>query len=327
MKKYLLTLVFFISLLGANAQNVGIGTTSPNASALLDLNSTTRGFLLPRMTTTQMFAIQNPASGLVVFNATYNELYHFNGTTWRSILNGSHWSRPLANRDIMSNTSDSIGIGVNIPTKFMDVNGTMRVRGTLSADGVVDATSMVLSNTFLAGSGLVNGSLQSNDQLVINNPGAILQLKDGADDKGFVQLSGDNLRIGINSANTNGKLVIRTGGADRVSVDDNGTMNITGKITSSNTGSAPLTPLCWGVTNNVNGAIARSTANISVQRLAKGHYKITCPGITENSCVVLSPGATGITIGHIANDGNVDVYIRKSDTGEDFDMAFSFIIY
>lgn len=100
MKKLLLTLVFLITIIGTYAQNVGIGTTTPNSSALLDLNSTTKGLLLPRLNNTQMFAIQNPASGLVVFNTNYNELCHYNGTTWRSLINSSYWSRPIASRDI-----------------------------------------------------------------------------------------------------------------------------------------------------------------------------------------------------------------------------------
>src|SRR5579871_2118245 len=52
----------------ARAQgNVGIGTTSPDASALLDLTSLSRGFLVPRMTQTQRNAISTPATGLLVY--------------------------------------------------------------------------------------------------------------------------------------------------------------------------------------------------------------------------------------------------------------------
>lgn len=328
MKKLLLTLVFLIILIGTYAQNVGIGTTTPNASALLDLSSTTKGLLLPRVTTTQMFGINNPANGLMVFNTTYNQLYHYDGGTWRAVLNGSHWSRPIASRDIMSNTSDSIGIGVNIPTRFMDVNGTMRVRGTLTADGTISTDGLLISGNFLAGSGVVNGSLQTNGELVINDASAILQLKVSGENKGFMQLNGNDLRIGTNSGNDNGKFVIRTNGADRVSVDEEGVLNITNKITSSSTGSAPLTPLCWGRTATaLNGGIRKGTANTSVTRLATGLYRITCPGITEESVAIFSPFGTSTCIGHQCFDGYVDVFVRRSDTGEDINQAFNFIIY
>jgi hypothetical protein len=47
--------------------NVGIGTTSPDNSALLDINSTAKGILLPRMTQAQRNAIPSPASGLMIY--------------------------------------------------------------------------------------------------------------------------------------------------------------------------------------------------------------------------------------------------------------------
>ena len=53
-----------------------------NASAVLQADSTTRGFLPPRMTTTQKNAIATPASGLVVYDTTLNTLNFYNGTTW-----------------------------------------------------------------------------------------------------------------------------------------------------------------------------------------------------------------------------------------------------
>jgi hypothetical protein len=62
--------------------NVGIGTTSPNASALLDVSSTTKGFLPPRMTNAQMVAIATPAAGLVVYDTTNNKLNVYDGTNW-----------------------------------------------------------------------------------------------------------------------------------------------------------------------------------------------------------------------------------------------------
>src|SRR5947209_637865 len=51
--------------------NVGIGTTTPNASAILDLTAVTQGFLVPRMSTTQKLGISNPAKGLLVFDNNF----------------------------------------------------------------------------------------------------------------------------------------------------------------------------------------------------------------------------------------------------------------
>jgi hypothetical protein len=63
---------------------VGIGTTAPKSSSVLDVESTSKGFLYPRMTNTQMLAISSPANGLMVFNTDAGALYYYNGTSWLS---------------------------------------------------------------------------------------------------------------------------------------------------------------------------------------------------------------------------------------------------
>jgi len=67
---------------------IGNGISSglpPNAaSSILDVQSTTKGFLPPRMTTTQKNAIATPAAGLVVYDTTDNKHYGYNGTTWNA---------------------------------------------------------------------------------------------------------------------------------------------------------------------------------------------------------------------------------------------------
>jgi hypothetical protein len=70
------------------AQNVGIGTTSPHASAQLEVSSTTKGMLAPRMTTAQRNAIASPAKGLLVYDTDLNALYHHNGSGWAAVGNG-----------------------------------------------------------------------------------------------------------------------------------------------------------------------------------------------------------------------------------------------
>jgi len=61
---------------------LGVGTSSPDPSALLDLESTTQGFLAPSMTSAQRMAIASPAKGLMVYDTTANDLFEWNGTAW-----------------------------------------------------------------------------------------------------------------------------------------------------------------------------------------------------------------------------------------------------
>lgn len=79
-------------LFGNNFYSENSGATtigaqaSAAASAMLDIRSTTRGFLPPRMTTTQKNAIATPAAGLVVYDSTTNKLCCYNGSTWNDLF-------------------------------------------------------------------------------------------------------------------------------------------------------------------------------------------------------------------------------------------------
>jgi len=81
-----------MTVYGTNS-NVGIGTTTPVASAILDLTSTTKGFLPPRMTATQASAISSPAQGLMLFvtdtDGTFTSVgwWGYNGSTWEKLNN------------------------------------------------------------------------------------------------------------------------------------------------------------------------------------------------------------------------------------------------
>ncbi len=110
---------------------VGIGTNSPNTSSILDVESTTKGFLYPRMTNTQMLAITSPANGLTVFNTDAAALYCYNGTSWLSKENKI---------SKFVNTSDPVqldNIRVQMPVssgfnslQIATVSGTINISGT-----------------------------------------------------------------------------------------------------------------------------------------------------------------------------------------------------
>lgn len=68
-----------------NSGNLGIGTTSPSASAILDAQSTTKGVRMPNMTTTQKNAISSPAAGLMVFDTTLSKLCVYSGSAWQTV--------------------------------------------------------------------------------------------------------------------------------------------------------------------------------------------------------------------------------------------------
>ncbi len=86
--KFLFTLFVIISISTLKAQ-VGVGTNTPNASAALDVTSTTKGLLPPRMTAAQRVAISSPADGLVVYQTDNTPgLYCYVNGAWNPVNSG-----------------------------------------------------------------------------------------------------------------------------------------------------------------------------------------------------------------------------------------------
>jgi len=95
------------SLITNTGANVGIGTTNPNSSAILNVNSTTQGILLPSMTQAQRNLISTPATGLLVFQTDNTPgFYYFNGTTWVGIGGTSSTNSSGSNPNTLIYTSD-----------------------------------------------------------------------------------------------------------------------------------------------------------------------------------------------------------------------------
>ncbi len=81
MKPLLFLLLAVMSCKHLQAQSVGIGTNTPNSSAMLEINSSSKGVLLPRVADTT--AIASPVKGLVTYNNSYNKLWYYNGGRWQ----------------------------------------------------------------------------------------------------------------------------------------------------------------------------------------------------------------------------------------------------
>ncbi|MES2429773.1 MAG: tail fiber domain-containing protein [Bacteroidota bacterium] len=94
MKPYLILTGILLFVLSSNAQNnVGIGTTSPDNSALLEIKSTSKGILLPRMTKAERIAILNPADALIVYQTDDTVgLFQFKSSSWNTVADnlGNH---------------------------------------------------------------------------------------------------------------------------------------------------------------------------------------------------------------------------------------------
>jgi hypothetical protein len=159
--KYIAGLIFTVILFTGNfiyaqTNNFGIGTLTPHQSAKLHLNSTTKGFLIPRMTEAERLAIPinplipSPATGLMVYQTDgVDGYYYWDGTQWQRIstdtntnftygegLEGqvAYWrtsSTLTGSNNLFWDFNDSeLGIGTTDPKEKVDVNGGIIISNT-----------------------------------------------------------------------------------------------------------------------------------------------------------------------------------------------------
>lgn len=119
-------------------QNVGIGTTTPDAQAILDVRSTTKGALLPRMTTTQKnnlgASLNNSDEGMLVFDTTIETLYFWDGAAWVAFAAGDHqWID--TDPDGIYYTAGNVAIGTS-PSASANLNSFVGTTGAEAYAGL-----------------------------------------------------------------------------------------------------------------------------------------------------------------------------------------------
>jgi hypothetical protein len=140
----------------ARAGSVGIGTTSPHASAILDVTSTNKGFLPPRVTltgTADVATIASPASGLMVYNTATAGTSPSNVIPGYYYWNGAAWTRISNNSSILASNTVTISATTTAPTT-----------GTRTADKTFAVDNGATKNITLQ-LGFVGGTAGSGDYL------------------------------------------------------------------------------------------------------------------------------------------------------------------
>ena len=153
MKKKLKKIAVFLLLLASNIiiAQVGIGTVTPNVSSLLDITSTTKGVLTPRMTTAQRNAIVTPADGLLVYDTDIKSFHHYNITTatWIRIdsnVNGRIKYKLIKSSDVLA-TVLAAELAAGVGSKYLLDSGTYyEINGTITFTLPID-----LNNAYISG--------------------------------------------------------------------------------------------------------------------------------------------------------------------------------
>jgi hypothetical protein len=119
---------------------VGIGTTSPNSSAQLDVSSNTKGFLPPRMTTAERNTIENPATGLIIFNTT---------TSGLEIKTSSAWVKLVVPTDNVANVTGIVAVangGTGVTTSTGTGNLVLSTSPLLTTPNLGTPSALTLTN-------------------------------------------------------------------------------------------------------------------------------------------------------------------------------------
>nr|WP_295928013.1 exosporium glycoprotein BclB-related protein [uncultured Dyadobacter sp.] len=136
----LLTALLVLSVFVANAQ-VGIGTITPDPSAQLDVQSTTKGALIPRMLDSERSAIPSPATGLLVYQTNGTSgFYYYTGTQWVPLKSEAAGSAiiPYASGTPITLTTIALGLA-GIPSV---VGFGLSAPGLTVLGGAIDATNL-----------------------------------------------------------------------------------------------------------------------------------------------------------------------------------------
>jgi hypothetical protein len=139
MKKFLfLLLAAYSSQLVAYSQNVGIGTNNPNQSAVLDVQSTNKGMLIPRMTTAQRKAIVNPESGLLVFDTDKRTVFMFEYPNWGQLsFKATDVMEPNGRYVADGSSGDNLGYAVAISGDYAVAGAPFDDIGSNNSQGSV----------------------------------------------------------------------------------------------------------------------------------------------------------------------------------------------
>lgn len=134
----------FVQVGFAQKENVGIGTTKPDQSAILDLSSTNKGLLMPRVSLQQRNSIQNPANGLIVYQTDMlSGFYYYDGKEWKSV--GAETTQNSVADDFnwgltgnsITTASNFLGTTDAQPLRFRTNNAENMI---LSTDGLLSIT-------------------------------------------------------------------------------------------------------------------------------------------------------------------------------------------
>ncbi|MNQ23292.1 hypothetical protein D3C85_364530 [compost metagenome] len=197
----LLFLFFFLLTFSGHAQ-IGIGTVTPSASSVLDITSTTKGMLAPRMTTVQRNAIASPADALLVYDTDVKSFYYYNSTSssWAILSGGTlprlNFKRIRAGDDLAVVLATELAAGAG--AKYvLTANTLYEINGQVVFNFPID-----LNNAYLDG-------LDANEDIIVKTSGVLFDGTAGGSIRNLTITTPGATVFNLNAASSTSTFLLR----------------------------------------------------------------------------------------------------------------------
>lgn len=254
MKKIIcyLVLLFPIALM---AQSVAINTDGalPDNSSILDIKSSGKGLLIPRMNSLTRTGIPSPAIGLTVFDTETNSHWVYRGDInggWTELQHSLQNQWTSSGIDIFNKNNGNVGIGTSMPAMKLTLNGNNPGIGIMNnglAHGYIQAegNNMAIStapdnpvgklvlgtkgndnfNIDYLGRVSIGTSSSFDANLKLNGSSPVFGFLHNDVQKGFIRVAGDNFKMGTYPGNS-GAIVFSPKNIDKMWIDEDGKVSI-----------------------------------------------------------------------------------------------------
>jgi len=288
---------------------IGIGTVTPDKSSMLDVSSTNKGFLYPRLTEVERDGIVNPAKGLTVYNLDEDCLQINSGTSsspdWSCV--GS--SSVVSSISSVLNDCNANGFeGVYANGTALTASNIFSVTITNNSFNNTDNISFTTGDLVLSGvSGLSVSGVSPTSATIVSGGSQVVEYSLTGTPSGIGTLTGDWTKLGLNCART-----VNVTNGDAVF-----TLPHNENFTSTNNNGSPYTVVSQGTITDgdqftipYTGGVGNFTA-----------YTITLQDVAQESTV---GGTRDLTLsysaGNLSSTGNLTLTLGVSDGGTTFSI-------